>query len=128
MSSLQVMSPPALDHAVRTCLAKDPDRRWQTAGDVGRQLQWISEDGSQGGVPPVVATRRQTRGWLVGAMAGAVVATVVTGANMWSLRPPPPRPAVDHLTVTLPPGVTVLDDFFPLALSSDGRHLGLCRC
>src|SRR5215469_16753801 len=33
MSSLQPMTPPALDRAVKTCLAKEPDERWQTASD-----------------------------------------------------------------------------------------------
>ena len=30
ISTLQSLAPPALDHVVRTCLAKDPDARWQT--------------------------------------------------------------------------------------------------
>ena len=48
------MSPPALDRVVRTCLAKDPDDRWQTARDVGLQLQGIRDDrsASQPGVIP----------------------------------------------------------------------------
>ena len=40
-------APPALDHVVRTCLAKDPDDRWQTAADLGRYLTWIRESGSR---------------------------------------------------------------------------------
>ena len=32
MSTLQSMTPPALDHVVTTCLAKKPDDRWQSAG------------------------------------------------------------------------------------------------
>ncbi len=43
ISTLQPLTPPALDHVVKTCLAKDPDERWQTAGDVKRQLTWIAE-------------------------------------------------------------------------------------
>src|SRR5215469_1071198 len=34
ISSLQPMTPPALDRAVKKCLAKEPDERWQTASDV----------------------------------------------------------------------------------------------
>lgn len=61
ISSIQPMTPPALDHVVRSCLAKDPDDRFQTAHDVRLQLQWISEGGSQAGVPaPVVSHRRKT--------------------------------------------------------------------
>ena len=33
ISSLKSMSPPALDHIVKSCLAKNPDERWQTAHD-----------------------------------------------------------------------------------------------
>ena len=38
LSSLQATSPAALDRVVSTCLAKSPDARWQSAGDIGRQL------------------------------------------------------------------------------------------
>src|SRR2546425_9792523 len=33
ISAIQPMAPPALDRVVRTCLAKDPDERWQSARD-----------------------------------------------------------------------------------------------
>jgi len=39
VSSLQPMSPPALDRLIRTSLAKDPGERWQAAHDVGLQLR-----------------------------------------------------------------------------------------
>ena len=42
------MTPPALDRVVKTCLAKDPDDRWQSAGDVARELKWIAEGSAPG--------------------------------------------------------------------------------
>src|SRR5499425_235963 len=45
MSSLQPMTPPALDRVVKKCLAKEPEKRWQTASDLYDELQWISEGG-----------------------------------------------------------------------------------
>src|SRR5208283_5024362 len=43
ISAIQPMSPPALDRVVKTCLAKDPDERFQTVHDVKLQLKWIAE-------------------------------------------------------------------------------------
>jgi pimeloyl-ACP methyl ester carboxylesterase len=40
---LQPDAPPALDHVVGRCLAKDPDERWQSALDVARELEWLSQ-------------------------------------------------------------------------------------
>src|SRR5262249_55620564 len=60
VSSIQAMSPPALDRVVRTCLAKDPEDRWQSAHDVGNELKWIAE-GSQAGGPSKVAPEAQRR-------------------------------------------------------------------
>ena len=47
ISSIQPLSPPAFDRVVKTCLAKDPDDRWQTAHDVMLELKWITEGISQ---------------------------------------------------------------------------------
>src|SRR5499433_3715738 len=38
ISQVQPMSPPGLDRLVKSCLAKDPEDRWQSAGDVGKEL------------------------------------------------------------------------------------------
>jgi serine/threonine protein kinase len=51
ISSIKPMTPPALDHAVKKCLAKEPDERWQNASDLGSELKWIGESGSSVVVP-----------------------------------------------------------------------------
>ncbi|HEY3123649.1 MAG TPA: serine/threonine-protein kinase [Thermoanaerobaculia bacterium] len=43
ISTIQPMSPPALDRVVKTCLAKDPEERWQSAADIKRELLWVAE-------------------------------------------------------------------------------------
>jgi Tol biopolymer transport system component/predicted Ser/Thr protein kinase len=59
VSTISPMTPPAFDRVVRTCLAKDPDDRWQTAHDVMLELKWVAEGGSAAELPaPVVAKRR----------------------------------------------------------------------
>src|SRR3989337_488757 len=66
ISELQPMSPPALDRLIRKCLAKDPEARWQNAGDVADELRWIAADGSQAGIPAPLRPhgRRRERLWM----------------------------------------------------------------
>jgi eukaryotic-like serine/threonine-protein kinase len=49
ISSTKPLTPPALDHAIKRCLAKHPDERWQSASDLAGELKWITESGSQAG-------------------------------------------------------------------------------
>src|SRR5208337_5569096 len=58
ISSLQPMTPPALDRVVKTCLAKDPDERWQAASDLARELKWIADSSSQAGIAAPIPARR----------------------------------------------------------------------
>jgi Tol biopolymer transport system component len=88
MAELVPLTPPALGRLVRTCLAKDPDDRFQTAHDLGLQLKWIDEGGSAAGLPaPVIAKRkrRELAMWIGIAAAAALVAA----AAAWLLKPEP---------------------------------------
>jgi serine/threonine protein kinase len=51
MSTLQPMTPSSLERVIRKCLAKDPDARWQSAGDLLEELKWIA-DGTLGDTGP----------------------------------------------------------------------------
>jgi hypothetical protein len=85
LGALAPMSPPAFERLVKQCLAKDPDDRWQSAGDLSRELAWIAEDGSQAGVPaPVLAQRasRERIAWLL----AAALAVVAGSALFLALR------------------------------------------
>jgi eukaryotic-like serine/threonine-protein kinase len=79
ISSLQPLTPPALDRAIRVCLTKDPEDRWQAARDLLLELKWIAEGGSQSGVASPLLPRRKQREWLPWAIAGllALAATVL---------------------------------------------------
>jgi len=80
LAAVQPMTPPALERIVRTCLAKDPDDRWQSAHDLAAELRWIAEAGSQAGVPaPVVARRKTRERWAWGLAAILLVAAATAG-------------------------------------------------
>ena len=61
VSTIQPMASPALDRVVRKCLAKSPDDRWQSAGDLLSELEWIADSGSSAGIPAPVAAKRRSR-------------------------------------------------------------------
>ena len=42
ISTRQPLAPRALNYVAERCLAKDPDERWQSIGDIGRLLGWIA--------------------------------------------------------------------------------------
>jgi WD40 repeat protein len=47
ISAIKPMTPHALEHAVKKCLAKLPEERWQSASDLASELRWIAEDHSR---------------------------------------------------------------------------------
>jgi eukaryotic-like serine/threonine-protein kinase len=120
ISAAQPMSPPALDRVVRTCLAKDPDDRWQTAHDVKLQLRWIAEGGSQAGIPaPLAARRRRTQNLAWAAAGICLLAALTAGSILW-LRPR--RPPLPFRASLLPPKNCSFDPF-GFAISPDGKRL-----
>jgi len=124
ISTIQPMSPPALERVVKACLEKDPDDRMQTAHDVRLQLRWIAEAGPRATPLPAAAMRSMPgrRALILGLGAlllGAVIASLAT----WNLKPPPQQP-VSRTIITLPPGQRLAGLDQPcVALSPDGNHL-----
>jgi serine/threonine protein kinase len=122
ISSVQPMTPPALDRIVKTCLAKDPDDRFQTAHDVRLQLQWIVEGGSAVGLPAPIAARRKSREKLAWALVPvAALAAAAATVLVVRLRSEPPRIVRSYL---LPPEKSSFAfEFGPMALSPDGHRV-----
>jgi eukaryotic-like serine/threonine-protein kinase len=123
MSSLQPMTPVALDRAVKRCLAKEPDKRWQTASDLCEELKWIAEGGSQAGTPaPIVIQRkhRERLAWSAAAIA-IVIAVLATSISYFRRAPAEVRPV--RFTIGPPDKGTF--SFAPmfLTVSPDGSKL-----
>jgi Tol biopolymer transport system component len=79
LSKTQPAAPAALEHVVRTCLAKDPKDRWQTARDLLAELQWVAEGGSETViVVPFSASSRKRQRILRMALAAAALLVAVT--------------------------------------------------
>jgi Tol biopolymer transport system component len=117
ISSVQAMSPPALDHVIGKCIEKDPDDRWQSARDVQAELQWIAEGGSRAGLPAVVSSRRKHREGAAWAAAAVLGLLAIGFAIAWVRRAPEPQPTVRFMFPN-PEGAT---DVGPPAVSPDGR-------
>ena len=139
--------PRRLDRVVRTCLAKDPEERWQTMRDLKRELRWIDPTGESdepkaeparaaapaqaaAGSPmpagrgtagsPMPADRGTAAGWRF--PLGLVLTAAVTAAAVWALKPAAdaPPPAVQRFTIDLAPDQSLAG---ALAVSPDGRHV-----
>ena len=122
LSSAQPMSPPALDYVVKTCLEKNPGRRWQNISDVTRALAWSRESQAALATQRGRLTVRQT-----GIAAAALVFVgALLGAAVWGfLRSDSPVAApVTRFAVPLPAAIR-FDDLSPAVISPDGKHLVL---
>ena len=119
ISTIQPMTPPALDRVVKGCLAKEPEHRWSTAHDVMLQLQWIAEGGSAAGLPAPIAARRKSREKLAWGVAAALFVAVAALAWGFVRRAPKPLRLV-RFEVPIPPEITNVD---APKISPDGKTL-----
>ena len=124
MSSLQPMTPPALDRVVKKCLAKEPEKRWQAASDVCDEVKWISDSAFQAGMAvPSLAVRRLKKrvAWAAAAVAVAI-AVIAALALYW-----PRTPSLETHTVRFTVGPPEKGSFNPapmfLTISPDGSKL-----
>lgn len=117
----------AVEHVVTGCLARDPDQRWQHAGDLTHELRWLIASGGWER-KPTSGTAASSRWWPLAA-AGLLTVALALAAAL-ALRPSAPAAPLYRTSVLLP------DDLrFPtggtvggggrLALSPDGRTLAV---
>src|ERR1700692_117246 len=118
MTALHAMTPPALERVVKKCLAKDPDERWQSASDLAAELRWISDSGSQAGVPTRGVAERKSwdrAGWLLAALL--LLLMIGGGAVWWFGARQSPRAMSFNIPITLAANDVIL--------SPDGRTLAM---
>ena len=127
LSSRQPLAPPALDHIVSRCLAKDPDDRWQTARDLMLELRAIDHASGPGAPSQRSATSPLRRRVSVGSMALVVIAMVAALLLTIGSRPfaVPDGDSPVRLTFSPPDGLRLADlvDGGPVAISPDGKRL-----
>jgi serine/threonine protein kinase len=119
------LAPPTLDRLVRTCLAKDPENRWQSARDLRLELRWLSqaglEAGSAGGADARGAALRRWRDPVVWSIAAIALAASLALAVVLLRNPEPARPQVTRFHISAWDG----SDF--VRVSPDGRLVSAQR-
>ena len=119
LSAAAPSTPPALDHVVQLCLAKDPVERWQSAHDILLELRWIQQRASTPGaavLAPTSGVRR--REWL--AWGSAVVALAIAATSLLLRRPEPTPTPVTRTELLLPARLSLNWEDGPV-ISPDGR-------
>lgn len=111
LSELQPVTSSSLEAVVRTCLEKDPEKRWQSARELRHALKWVAAD-----KPGRRTASTSVRVWQVAAATLGLAVLAVAGWAFWAKAPGP----TTRLEASLPENVT-LNDF--VSVSPDGRKL-----
>ncbi|HVT45770.1 MAG TPA: protein kinase [Thermoanaerobaculia bacterium] len=122
LSEIQPLTPRSLDRVITTCLAKDPEERWQSAHDLMRELEWI-RDGVSSPSLPAASQRRRSRERLAWALA--IVLPIVAIAGTWISMRATVRAPKRLVSAIAPPAdaqfLVTGDTAGPVTLSPDGR-------
>ncbi|MEO5897039.1 MAG: protein kinase [Vicinamibacterales bacterium] len=118
----------SLDRIVRTCLEKDPDRRWQSAQDVALQLREVIATDRTLATRSSPPATRSALPWTVALIAGAIA--IAASALAWRGRAAAaadqdsPSPPVRFTVPLADKGYLSLSVERPaLAISPDGRYI-----
>jgi Tol biopolymer transport system component len=132
MRSHQPLAPASLERVVTTCLARDPDDRWQSAGDLKRDLQWIAasadaaeETAGAAGTAARGEIRRIHLAW-AGLVVLSILATAAVGVRLRSVPANEAGAPLLRAAIAPPAGARfniVGDVAGPPVLSPDGRRV-----
>jgi hypothetical protein len=126
MTVFQPITPPGLDHIVRVCLAKNPDERWQSAGDLVRELKWIATNTAQ--IPArstaAIAPQPGRLPWKIATISLAVVALAASVfVTIVLLRPAPVQVIRFQITAPENTSLRTLTDDNSTSISPDGTRI-----
>ena len=107
ITSRQLIAPAALDRLVSTCLVKDPEDRWQNAGDLRRELLWLRSGDSRATLLCLGAKRLGRAGWFATAMTLGVIAL---GFVVWFRTTQPNATPPRRVLALAPPTESALPD------------------
>ena len=102
ISRFKPLIPPPLDHAIKKCLAKGADGRWQSATDLASELKWIAEIGTEGATR-VAAARPGKLPLVVWAAMTLIAIALAIAGTYYATRPLPESPLL--VSVIPPAGV-----------------------
>ena len=119
MSTLQPLTPSSLERVIRKCLAKDPDARWQSAGDLLEELKWVA-DGTLGDrATGLAAQPRKKQTFAV----WAIVSTILLAASLVAIWVLSARPQVQADEIRFEVPVPDIVNPREITISPDGRWL-----
>jgi eukaryotic-like serine/threonine-protein kinase len=128
LSVAKPVTPPALQHAIQRCLAKDPEERWQTGRDLAGELKWIAAGSSQAGTAMVGPSKTKWRERALWGLAGLLAIVTAFLGYAYVHRPTTSQPGV-RSSILPPPKMSIpfgtgirLGGF---AFSPDGSRLVL---
>ena len=117
ISSIKPLTPPAFDHAIRGCLAKDPEERWQTARDLALELKWVGKAENAGQPEASLGLVRGSR--LLWTLTLGLLGVIAVALWGWMRTGSPPLRPVTRWATVFPRSDTIQGVTF----SPEGSHL-----
>jgi Tol biopolymer transport system component len=114
--------PADLARIVRRCLAKDPERRYQTAADLRNELEELKQDTATGTVAIVRPSPTQRSRFALAAMLAGLAAVALGAWVAFGHRPIGPQGSEAFAIGTIS-RVTTTGSAFVAAISPDGKYI-----
>ncbi len=117
-TTLQPMTPAALERAIKRCMAKDPDQRWQSVRDLALELEWIAAGGStdERSSPGPAGPRSRARlAWV----AAVVALATILGVAALRFNRPDEKQRAARFSLSLPGDAASLF----VRVSPNGKYL-----